>query len=343
MTSANGKPRSTVQSLATSPGQGGRHRIPLDRKSDMSSPLVYIVIVNYNGAQLTLDCVDSVLNIGYPNFRVIVVDNASTDDSMVHFKAAFTDPRVELLSNDKNEGYAGGNNRGIERALAAGAAYVFVLNNDTVAQRACLQPLVEAMERDEAIGIAGCPIFNIGPDPSANFGQHVSLYTGKTELWSNGERPRETTEVGYICGAAMVLRAATIRRIGMFDPHFFLLCEDADICLRARKAGYKTCLVPGVGVRHLMSHTVNRHRAVHTTCGIRNRAWLIRRHGNLGQRLFFNLFSFSYLYPKVLLGRLVRGELELLKPVLTGIREGHWGYPGDDASLCIAPATVVRG
>jgi hypothetical protein len=84
------------------------------------------VILNYNGAQLTLNCVDSVLKVEYPNFKVVVVDNASTDGSVAQFRAALTDPRIELLVNEKNEGYAGGNNRGIEKALEAGADYVFL-------------------------------------------------------------------------------------------------------------------------------------------------------------------------------------------------------------------------
>jgi hypothetical protein len=82
---------------------------------DDASPAVAIIVLNYNGARLTLNCVDSALRITYPNFRVMVVDNASTDDSLIRFKEAFTDPRVELLVNDKNQGYAGGDDWGLRR------------------------------------------------------------------------------------------------------------------------------------------------------------------------------------------------------------------------------------
>ena len=306
-----------------------------------SSALIYIIVLNYNGARITLDCVRSVLKIDYPNLRVVVVDNASTDGSAVVLAEemrAINDSRMELLLNERNEGYAGGNNRGIEKALAAGADYIFVLNNDTIAEPGCLQPLIEAMERDARIGIASCPIFNTGRECPADTGYRISLYTGKQALWLNGEMPRDTTEVHSICGAAVLLRAAIVPRIGMFDERFFLNYEDLEICFRARRAGFKACFVPGPGVRHLESYTIGRMRPVFTYCSIRNRAWFIRRYGNLAERLVFNVFSFGYFYPKAVVGRVVRREFQLLLPVLKGIRDGHWGYP--DANTGRARATI---
>jgi len=85
------------------------------RDQGRGTPHVFVIVLNYNGAQMTLNCVDSVLRIDYPNFRVMMVDNASADDSVIRFKEAITDPHVELLVNDKNQGYAGGNNRGWQR------------------------------------------------------------------------------------------------------------------------------------------------------------------------------------------------------------------------------------
>jgi hypothetical protein len=311
-----------------------------------SSPLIHIIVLNYNDAQITLDCVRSVLKIDYPNLKVVVVDNASADGSALVLAkeiGAINDPRIELLLNERNEGYTGGNNRGIEKALAAGAEYIFVLNNDTIAEPGCLRPLIEAMERDASIGIASCPIFNTRRECPADIGYRISLYTGKQALWSNGEMPKETTEVHSICGAAMLLRAAIIPRVGMFDERFFLLCEDLEISFRARKAGFKACFVPGPGVRHLESYTTSRYRPVLIYCGIRNRAWFIRRYGNLAQRLVFNVLSFGYSYPRAVFGRVVRREFQLLLPVLKGIRDGHWGYPGASTGPSAHPGIGEQG
>jgi len=293
-----------------------------------TSPSVYVIVLNYNGAQVTLNCVDSVLRIEYANFRVIVVDNGSTDDSVTRFKEALTDPRVQLLVNDKNEGYAGGNNRGMVRALAAGAEYIFILNNDTIAEPGCLTPLVEAMERDAVLGIVGCPLFGSGPHPSANCQMRFNLFTGANADLVEGAETAEPHEVDYIWGTAMLLRVGAIKRMGMFDDRFFLFYEDTDLCFRAREAGYKVSLVACAGVQHLAGRTTVHHRPVGVFCWTRNRAWFVRRHGSMKQRIVFNLYSFGYWYPRRILGRLVCGQFNLLAPVLRAIWQGHFAYPG---------------
>lgn len=307
------------ESLTTSASKRGQTGVP---------KLAYIIILNYGSAQMTLECVDSVLKTDYPNLRIIVVDNASADDSVLRFKQSITDPRVELAVNEKNEGYAGGNNRGIERALAAGAEYILVLNNDTIAAPGCLAPLVDAMERDRKIGVCGCPIVNLGHESDPNLGQGISLYTATTSHWRHRGGACEPADVDYVCGAAIMFRAEMIRRIGMFDERFFLLCEDSDICFRARKFGYKVRFVPGPGVRHLMSQTVKDHSPLTAYVGTRNRIWFVRRHGTFGHRMVFNLLSFFYFHPKAILSQIYRGEFNLLRPLLRGIWKGHWKYPG---------------
>jgi hypothetical protein len=277
---------------------------------------------------MTLNCVDSVLKIDYPNFRVIVVDNASTDDSVIRFKEAFTDPRVELLVNDKNEGYAGGNNRGIEKALSAGADYLFILNNDTIVNPGCLTPLVEAMERDAILGIAGCPLLRSGPRPSINRGMRFNLFTGVDAELRDGAQTSEPHEVDFIMGAAMLVRVGAIKRTGMFDERFYLFDEDTDFCFRARQAGYKISFVPSAGVQHLAGQTTVHFRPVGLFCSTRNRAWFVRRHGSMKHRIVFNLYSFGYWYPRRILGRVLRGEFNLLAAVLRGIWQGHFAYPG---------------
>jgi len=291
-------------------------------------PCVWVVVLNYNRAQMTLNCVDSVLRIDYPNFRVMVVDNASTDDSLIRFKEAFTDPRVELLVNDKNQGYAGGNNLGMAKALAAGADYIFILNNDTIVEPGCLTPLVEAMERDAVLGIVGCPLFGSGPHPSINWRMRFNLFTGADAELGDGAQMSAPHEVELVMGAAMLVRAGAIKRIGMFDDRFLLFYEDADLCFRAREAGYKIGFVPSAGVRHLAGQTTARFRPVGVSCWTRNRAWFVRRHGSMKHRIVFNLYSFGYWYPRRILGRLVRGEFNLLVPVFRGMWEGHFAYPG---------------
>jgi GT2 family glycosyltransferase len=296
-------------------------------------PLVYVVVLNYNRADLTRNCVESALRMRYANFRIIVVDNGSADDSVQRLKAVTTGPRVELMVNERNEGYAGGNNRGIEKALCDGAEYVFILNNDTVVDAACLCSLVSACEADPRIAIAGCKIENLCRPLTIDRGSGISLFTGKAFPWRHDEPVLEPVSVDFACGAAIMLRAKVLRRIGAFDSNFFAFYEDADICFRARTAGYKVCFVPGGGVRHLPGATARAagNRALVWFCLWRNRIWFVRRHGRLKHRIALAFLTFCYQYPKMLVAHALRGESNLLWPLLKAVWSGYWayrGYPG---------------
>jgi len=286
------------------------------------APLVYIVVLNYNGPDLTIDCINSVLKIDYPNFRVIVVDNGSTDDSVARFNAAFSDPRIELFVNGKNEGYAGGNNRGIERALLRGADYIFILNNDTIAEPGCVMPLVVAMERDREIGICGGPILSTVRETFPACGHYINLYTARSgDKTTNGITA--AIEVDFLLGAALMLSSWLVTQIGGFDESFFLMYEEMDLCFRARKTGLKICFVPGPGIIHIGHASIGRSRANFLYFYVRNRAWFIRRHGTFLHRLSFSVFSVCTHYPRLLLGRVIRRDLASFKAVMKGIWEGH--------------------
>ena len=140
---------------------------------------------------------------------------------MSRLKAALTDPRVEFLANAQNLGYAGGNNRGIEKALAAGADYVFILNDDTIVEPGSLAALVEAMERDPKVGIAGCPLFGPGTPARTVYGWRANRYIGDCAQWFDGPEKPRFGEVDCILGAAMLIRAETLRKMGCFDSRFF--------------------------------------------------------------------------------------------------------------------------
>jgi GT2 family glycosyltransferase len=247
---------------------------------------------------------------------------------VIRFKEAFTDPRVELLVNDKNEGYAGGNNRGIERALAAGADHIFVLNNDTIVEPGCLTPLVEAMDRDPSVGIAGCPLLSVGTRPSAVYGWRAKLYIGDCVQWFDGPQKPRFGEVDCILGAVMLIRAETFRRIGLFDSRFFLFFEDWEFCFRARRAGCRVNIVPSTCTQHLAGQTTRRVRPMAIFYSTRNRVWLVRRYGSFMQQVVFTLYAFLYLHPRMILGRLIRGQFNLVPPILRGIWQGHFAYPG---------------
>lgn len=307
-------------------------------RQDHDAPFVAIVVLNYNGAQLTIDCVESVLRTNYPNFKVIVVDNASTDNSVARLVEKLTDPLVQIFVNSANEGWAGGCNRGMEIAYGIGAKYISVLNNDMIAERGWLAPLVRTLERDHRVGIVGCPIMDVGYP--ASFGNRMSLFTGRSGF--HFQPPNDVTDVDYVGGGIGLMRADLAKSIGGFDSRFFLLYEDTDLCFRIRKLGYRVCAVASPVLHHLGSRTVLNLRPIHILCQVRNRVWFVRRHGGLRHWVVFNILAFGYYYPKLILGRLARSEFRLLMPVLKGIWAGYFRYPGpgQEISSYLAPDSL---
>ncbi|MBI2057750.1 MAG: glycosyltransferase family 2 protein [Candidatus Yanofskybacteria bacterium] len=234
-------------------------------------PLVFIVILQYNNSQDTLECLESLKElypvkspdggtaeqlfdrVNYPNHKVVVVDNASQEAEVNNIKEyARSQVGVELLENKENLGYAGGNNVGIKYALENGADYVFVLNNDTKVEKDALRKLVAAAEADAEIGIVG-PAIKEG-EKTAYFGKISWL---KPELKHSYHPPLSTRfhlVLGeYVPGAAMLIKKELLEKIEGFDEIYFLYFEDADFSIRAQLAGYKLKVVPEAVINHKVS------------------------------------------------------------------------------------------
>jgi GT2 family glycosyltransferase len=216
---------------------------------------VGIVVLNWNGARDTIACLESLEHLDYASFAVVVVDNGSSDDSLALIRGRSWDLELEVIETGENLGYAGGNNVGIRRAIELGCEFVLVLNNDTVVAPNLLDRLVAAAEASPADGV---------------FGPYI-LYTDRPDtLWFAGGRwnPDEFVfeyvgqdrplvafgSVGaasdYVCGAALFARTSVVQRIGLLDTRFFLVCEEADWCYRARRAGFGCRMVPEARVWH---------------------------------------------------------------------------------------------
>lgn len=216
-------------------------------------PLVYVIILNWNGEEDTLQCLRSLQEMDYPRYHALVVDNASEDGSPEAIRAAF--PAVELLVNPRNLGFAAGNNEGIRHALQRGADYVFLLNNDTLVERTVLAELVRACQADPQVGLASPKVCYLDRP-------RVIYYAGARRGWlpllprligtgeeDHGQYP-QVQEVDYVWGQAMFIRRGALERVGLLDPRFFMYYEDIDYCLRAKQAGYKIVCVPAAAVWH---------------------------------------------------------------------------------------------
>lgn len=209
----------------------------------MNFPLVYVIILNFNGSKWLTACLESLRATTYANFRTLLVDNASADNSVELVRQHF--PEVELIANATNLGFSEGNNVGIHAALAAGAEYVVLLNPDTKVEPNWLSELISIGQREPVIGILGAVQLAYDSDEFNNWTTTaLSQHLPKLGFSSNW------ISVEWVEGACFAIKREVIEAIGMLDPIYFAFYEEIDFCRRAACAGYQTAVVPRSRIHH---------------------------------------------------------------------------------------------
>jgi hypothetical protein len=219
----------------------------------MAYPLVGILVLNWNNYRDTKECLDSLSKVRDVDHRIYIVDNNSNDGSIEKLGKEF--PHHIYIKNRENLGFAGGNNVGIKQALAEGADYILLLNNDTEVNPDFLSILVHEIENDPKIGAVGPKIYyHDNPKTIWFAGGKINPITGQTchiginkKDQGQYETPRE---VDFITGCAFFIRAEVLNKIGLFDNDYFYSYEDVDLSFRIRDAGYKLVFVPRSVVYH---------------------------------------------------------------------------------------------
>jgi GT2 family glycosyltransferase len=226
-------------------------------------PSVYIIVLNWNGWRDTIECVHSLKKLGYPNYHILVIDNASTDESINKIQNEFRD--INILQMDKNKGYAGGNNAGIRYALAHGADYIWILNNDTVVDSNALWPLVKKMEENPTIGLCGSLLkdYHHPNQIQALGGCRYYKWIGISHAFVlqkqlRGEYDIEYIErsLDYISGSSMFVSRAFVNSIGLMNDKYFLYYEEIDWAIRNGQT-YKLGFAPESIVYHKMHASIN--------------------------------------------------------------------------------------
>ncbi len=220
----------------------------------ISFPQISVITVNWNNFNDSAECLESLKKTTYPNFEVIVVDNGSVGEDVSLLKQRFGDS-IRLIVNDKNSGFAGGCNIGIRDALARGADYVVLLNNDTVVAPDFLEGLVGVAQRDKSVGIAGGKVLCYEfPELIWFAGGVINYRTGRTPIRGSGEADKgqfdEVAIVDWISGCFMFVSRDVLQTVGMLDERFFFGWEDVDLCVRAARKGFKVLYVPESRIWH---------------------------------------------------------------------------------------------
>jgi len=259
-------------------------------------PNVSIIVLNWNGWENTIECLESLYQIEYDNFNIVIVDNNSNDDSIEKIKDycdgllnissnkgvekpiqvlelinnesnsieslsdMFSDitsnKKLILIKNDKNYGYAGGNNIGIKYSFKLFKPdYIMILNNDTIVNKDFLIKLVNFADVDEDIGIIGPKIYYYdNPNIINSAGGVIKWRLGIGVNIGIGENDdgqfNQVNNVDCLLGACILIKSSVIKKIGFLDEKFFLLLEETDFCFRAKIAGYKIVFYPKSIIYH---------------------------------------------------------------------------------------------
>lgn len=215
-----------------------------------------VILVNWNGSDDTLNCLESIRASTYQDYFVVVVDNGSRADQIEKLKQSKLD--FKLIETGENLGYTGGNNKGIEYALDLNADYVFLLNNDTYIAPNTLKNIMQAANMDKQIGILSPKIFfhparHLIWSAGATLNQKFLMgYSLGYKVEDKGQFD-QASDIDYVTGCAMLIQSKVVREVGMLSDDYFAVCEDIDYCLRVANSGYRIRYEPSASVWHIES------------------------------------------------------------------------------------------
>lgn len=261
------------------------------KRIETTQPKVAIVIVTWNKKDYVIKLLDSLEDINYKNYDIIVVDNASTDHTGELIRKQFS--QVHLIMNSENLGGTGGFNTGLTYVLDKGGyKYTWLLDNDAVVEKDTLIELVKVMEEDDKVGITGSMIMEPDREMIVELGAHVawSIGTWKPNFRNNRLSTLneiDTAEVDYVAACSSLVRNEVLYKIGIMDERYFIHWDDIDLSLRAKEAGYKVMASPKSKAYHgIEDKPIN---PIMSYYDIRNGLLTITKHQNGIDRLIYIL------------------------------------------------------
>jgi GT2 family glycosyltransferase len=287
-------------------------------------PSVACIVLSYQGKALVLQTLESLYRLDYPRYRVVVVDNGSSDGTYEAVAAAW--PQATLLRVEHNQGISVGLNLGIRHVLEAGDDYLLLLNNDIEVRPDMVTELVAVAESDPAIGAVGPKAYYYSDrnriwsaGGQLHFRQSITDERGNLEL-DSGQYER-TEEMDYVNGCAMLVPRRAQLDVGLWDGTFLVSVEDADWCMRAKKKGWRCFYAHRAVLWHMVSPTTGGYKPGRTFQTGRSTMLFVRKHANLLQWASF-LFFFLLAVPAAYLRELRRGNQAAAVAKLRGAWDG---------------------
>jgi GT2 family glycosyltransferase len=285
-------------------------------------PHVTAIVLNWCNESDTAACLRSLRASDYPALEILLVDNGSPDASGERLHATFAD--LAFLQTGRNLGYTGGNNRGIEWALARGADFVLILNNDTELDARCVSELLDAARSVARVGAVGPKILYADEPRRIWFGggevsrlRAVGRHRLQGELDSSGVNEK-VEDVSFLTGCCLLIPAAVLREIGGFEEDFFAYIEDVDLSVRLTAAGYRLMYQPAARVFHREPVSQPAPSAFQILHRDRNRRRLVRRRYPMPARIAFALFFYPSRVARSV-EYLVRGDTDRVRAIWHGM------------------------
>ena len=289
-----------------------------------------VIILNWNGYQMTSDCIRSLMAMDAEDHEVVVVDNGSTDGSAGLLARDF--PKITILAQSANLGFAAGCNVGMRYALARGVEYILLLNNDTQVALDFMREMRCALSRDARIAFV-CPKIYFADQPNMLWyaGADFSLWTGtpKHRGWKEIDRGQfdHNLEITQGTGCAMLLRCSAVRDLGLLDEQFWAYIEDLDWSVRFLKRGYRLAFAPKARIWHREGSTSVKllgsgSQSIRQFFSTRNMVFLARKHLRWWQLPTYALgFMFTHIVFYTAL-RIWRHDFRALRAIYTGLSQG---------------------
>lgn len=244
---------------------------------------VYFILVNYKKSYLTIECINSLKEINYSNYHIIVVDNCSPDNSFEELSKYNKNNSFHIIQSPYNGGFSYANNIGIKLALKEKADYIILLNNDTIVTKDFLLPLLLPFNNNKNIGAT---------TPRIMYESNRNIYWyGGGKLYKNIARVKHLlinttflsdtaneTEVSFISGCCICLPAFVIKECGFLDESYFLYEEDVDLCYKLLHNKYKLYYIPSSTIYHKVNSSTGKNSPTVQYYMVRNKYLLINKH-----------------------------------------------------------------
>lgn len=311
--------------------------------------MVYIIVLSYNQWSVTADCIASLLRLSSTGFRIIVVDNGSTDGSPEKLQGLFRDA-ITLIGVPQNLGFTGGNNLGIRFALKNGADYILLLNNDTIVDPDFLSILVDAFDHDNSIAAVNPKIYFLyDRNRLWATGGKVNMALGLAGNRGRGQPDNgqfdKAEAIDYGTGCCLLIKREALEIVGLLNNRYFAYFEDVDWSLRAKEKGFKIVYVPAAKIWHAAGVSSKGRRTLRGTTHptlyfltARNHLWFLKTHTRGWQRA---TSITGYLLSKIVFYSIVflaLGRIGKLKALWRGFSEGLAPAPDPERVEVLVPS-----